>query len=98
LIASRPSLSLGAKRAPNGFSFRVPAADPGRYLLLVYDGTEGGGHYTWEFVRVSGDAEKVTEAVKHDDTRTGAILWIVIAVVIAAGVGVFALRVKRRNP
>ena len=34
--------------------FRVPAAPPGRYLVSIYDGSEGGAHYTWEYFRVTG--------------------------------------------
>lgn len=33
--------------------FQVPAAPPGRYLVSVYDGSEGGAHYTWEYFRVT---------------------------------------------
>jgi hypothetical protein len=33
--------------------FQVPAAPPGRYLVSIYDGSEGGSHYTWEYFRVT---------------------------------------------
>lgn len=33
--------------------FRVPSVRPGRYLVSIYDGSEGGAHYTWEYFRVT---------------------------------------------
>jgi hypothetical protein len=32
--------------------FEIPTAPPGRYLVSIYDGSEGGAHYTWEYFRV----------------------------------------------
>ena len=34
-------------------AFEVPQAPPGRYLVSIYDGSEGGSHYTWEYFRVT---------------------------------------------
>ena len=39
--------------------FRVPDAPPGRYLVSIYDGSEGGAHDTWETFRVT---ERQTQA------------------------------------
>ena len=33
--------------------FQIPTAPPGRYLVSVYDGSEGGAQYTWEYSRVT---------------------------------------------
>ncbi len=33
--------------------FQVPTAAPGRYVVSIYDGSEGGAHYTWEYFRVT---------------------------------------------
>ena len=33
--------------------FRVPEVPTGRYLVSVYDGSEGGAHYTWEHFEVT---------------------------------------------
>jgi hypothetical protein len=35
-----------------GFVFRAPHVKPGRYLVALFDGSEGGTHYTWDFVRL----------------------------------------------
>ncbi len=32
---------------------KVPEVEPGRYLLLVLDGTEAGTHFTWDYVTVA---------------------------------------------
>lgn len=33
--------------------FTVPPAAPGRYLVALYDGGEGGAHYSWETFTVT---------------------------------------------
>lgn len=45
-------------RLPPRARFRVPRdAPPGLYLVLVFDGSEGGTHATWDYVHVpDGDA------------------------------------------
>jgi hypothetical protein len=42
--------------------FRIPAAPPGRYLVSIYDGGEGGAHYTWEYFRVTERSSTDTAA------------------------------------
>ena len=42
-------------------SWKVPDVPPGRYLVTIYDGSEGGAHYTWDFF-----------AVRDEDSRAGA--------------------------
>jgi hypothetical protein len=37
-------------------SFRVPEVPPGVYLVLIYDGSEGGTHSTWDYFHVLGAA------------------------------------------
>jgi hypothetical protein len=33
----------------------IPEVPAGRYLMVMYDGSEGGDHYTWDHVRVARD-------------------------------------------
>jgi hypothetical protein len=35
------------------YSFKVPQVAPGKYLVALFDGSEGGTHYTWDFVTVT---------------------------------------------
>lgn len=46
------ALSHPARRA----TFRVPAVPPGVYLVLIFDGSEGGSHSTWDYFHVLGTA------------------------------------------
>jgi hypothetical protein len=43
--------------ARDSVSFRVPAVRPGRYPVVIYDGSENGFHYTWDFFRVTAEDE-----------------------------------------
>ena len=57
------------KRPPRG-RFRIPRdAPPGLYLVLMFDGSEGGSHATWDYVHVpgdpGGDAEAAVSAAVH---------------------------------
>jgi hypothetical protein len=33
--------------------FQIPTTPRGRYLVSIYDGSEGGAHYTWDYFRVT---------------------------------------------
>ena len=49
-VEDSPSVVVyDAVRQP-GFVFRAPDVKPGRYLVALFDGSEGGTHYTWDFV------------------------------------------------
>ena len=48
-----PAIELVRFRRPRrGVRFRVPRVPPGRYPVVIYDGSEGGSHYVWELFRV----------------------------------------------
>ena len=43
------------RRAPRGRRFTVPRdTPPGIYFVLIYDGSEGGSHTTWDYVQIAG--------------------------------------------
>lgn len=83
------NLRVFTRRPPAGrFRIEVPQVPPGRHLIALFDGTEGGTHYTWDFVRVRARAGDTSEE------RGGNALWVVIVVIAvgaAAGIG-FAIR------
>jgi hypothetical protein len=62
---------FAADRPARGVRFRIPDTRAGTYLVATFDGSEGGSHYTWDFVRVS--AEKESRAA-YD-----LIFWLTIA-------------------
>jgi hypothetical protein len=51
---SAPILLCPARR---NVEFTVPDVPPGTYPVVIYDGSESGGHYTWDFFRVTGKEE-----------------------------------------
>jgi len=86
--------------------FRVPVAPPGRYLVSIYDGSEGGSHYTWEYFRVK---ERQTPATARRPARglgneaTGVSSRTVVALSLTAfvsglSVGWLARARRRRSP
>jgi len=73
------------------FSFEVPQVRPGRYLVALFDGSEGGTHYTWDFVTVraaridsSGEAPKL-------------LLALAAALMVLAVTALLAVRRRRRT-
>lgn len=46
-------------------TFDVPEVPPGRYGVVIFDGSEGGQHYTWDFFRVT-DASASSQAKRSD--------------------------------
>ena len=44
--------TLYRSSAARRHSFRVPRVPPGRYVIAIFDGSEGGSHYTWTHFRV----------------------------------------------
>jgi hypothetical protein len=51
-VDGQPRVVLQKQPQPASASFQVPATAPGRYLVLLYDGTEGGTHYSWDYITV----------------------------------------------
>lgn len=49
----RTAVLAAAPRPRSGVRFRIPRVTPGRYTVVIYDGAEGGTHYTWAFFRVT---------------------------------------------
>lgn len=44
-------------RVRRNVKFTVPRVPDGTYPVLIYDGSEGGGHYTWDLFRVTAEDE-----------------------------------------
>jgi hypothetical protein len=83
----------------------VPDVQAGRYLVLMYDGSEGGAHYTWDSVTVRGSpaakdfpSSAVTMAPRSagggGELPVGAV---VASVLVLAAVGGSALALRRRR-
>ena len=54
-LAHRPGQKarrLYRSARPRRHTFRVPDVRAGRYAIAIFDGSEGGSHYTWTYFRV----------------------------------------------
>ena len=89
-------------------AFRVPqGTPPGIYFVLVFDGSEGGAHTTWDYVQVRGRPKAQTEGAQHvqsgagDDGSRGmtAVLGVGgVALLAAAGLAVSRRRRRMSRP
>jgi hypothetical protein len=81
--------------------FRVPSATPpGIYLVLMFDGSEGGTHSTWDYVQVRGRPEPASTASgdSSDDGANQAALAAAFGVGVCASlVSLVLLRRRRAN-
>jgi len=76
------------------FSFTVPRVPPGRYLVSLFDGGEGGVHYTWDFVEVTASAPT---AIEQDPFPLVAVAIGIGVGGVLAGVAVLTLRRPRSD-
>ena len=73
----------------------VPDVRDGRYLVAIYDGSEGGQHYTWDHVRVaSPPAQPPTPPAGVTRTTEDGLPWgwLGLAVALGAATGALAAR------
>ncbi len=87
--------------------FRVPAVPPGRYLVSIYDGGEGGAHYTWEYFAVTersstdatanaSEASTPPRGQAADVSRRTAVTIGVVALLLGLLLGALAARGRIR--
>jgi hypothetical protein len=69
-------------RPTRNLEIRIPDVAPGRYALLAYDGSEGGGHITWTVFRVLPGSLPTTGG--GFDTTLVRLAAILVAVGLAA--------------
>lgn len=83
-----------------GGSFVVPRIAPGRYLVALYDGGEGGAHYSWETftVRPGTAARPLSTAPRpgaSDGVSPGLFAGGIVAALVAGLVGGAAFQRRR---
>ena len=104
-VSGQPRLVLQEQPRPSPATFRVPATAPGRYLVLLYDGTEGGGHYSWDYITVrSGprppSSTRPTAAATEPARRAGGLngpVLVGLAAALVALLGASVLVLARRH-
>ena len=79
----------GYQKVIRGLTFTVPDVPPGRYPVVIYDGSEGGAHYTWDYFNVTAPSESALWP------RSRAFL---LAVVLACGAVTATWLLYRRQP
>ena len=98
-VAGQPRVVLQEQSQPGLATFTVPATAPGRYLVLLYDGTEGGVHYSWDYITVRSaprsppSTQQGTSMTAHGRRRDGlqsrVVLGLAVALLALLGVGIF---------
>jgi hypothetical protein len=105
-VTGQPRVVLQDQLQPASATFRVPATAPGRYLVLLFDGTEDGMHYSWDYITVrsaprSAPSAPPTAAATAPARRAGGldgrVLVGVAALMLLVGAGVFVSARRRRT-
>lgn len=93
-VPTEPSLILAAaEERERNLTFEVPDVAPGRYLVVIYDGSENRQHYTWDYFRVLASPSPPTKPNRGSDIL---IRWAVF-LAAAGALGVLSLLVWRRR-
>lgn len=66
--------------------FVVPDVPPGKYIVVMYDGSEGGRHYTWNTFKVTA-ASAATEAASGNDPTQSNRRWFLAVGMLVLGLG-----------
>lgn len=97
--ATTTVLSRRRDRPTDRARFRLPAATPpGMYLVLIYDGEEGGAHNTWEYLHVIDPDRPPAQAPRSTSSASPLDRWALLAgVALGALVTGAALGWRRRT-
>jgi len=79
--------------------FVIPdATSPGRYLVALYDGEEGGAHYTWASYQVTAGAASGASPRDDDANETPTLaIWIAAAAGLIGGFAASVVLTRRRG-
>jgi hypothetical protein len=65
--------------------FGVPDVPPGKYIVVMYDGSEGGRHYTWNTFKVTGVAPADGEDRPTAEPTRSTTAWLFAGGMLVAG-------------
>jgi hypothetical protein len=71
---------------PSPIRFVVPEVLPGKFLVVIYDGSEGGHHYTWDTFTVTAGSPD-PELARDDEAEGLSTRWFVAIALVVAGAG-----------
>ena len=106
-VATTTVLDRPRRRPIRRARLRVPAGTPpGVYLVLIFDGGEGGAHSTWEYLHVVEPADRSGRGViawradapeRDDGLSARAMLAGSAATAVAAGIALAVILRRRRR-
>lgn len=82
-------------------TFRIPSVPPGVYMVLIFDGSEGGAHNTWDYLHVLGLAPAADQRrpvssppprASTSNNGTAWLAWLIGGVALGVGGGILAGR------
>jgi len=86
----------------DGGSFVVPRVAPGRYLVALYDGDEGGQHYSWETFTVQradpGKSASTASRTRRSDGVSPALVVGGIVTALLTGLAGGTVLGRKRRP
>lgn len=95
----QPLVVLAEADHRSQLQFVVPDVPPGKYIVVMYDGSEGGRHYTWNAFKVTGAAQTDSEDQTESEATQGNTAWLfaggMLALGLAAGWGLCRRRLTR---
>jgi hypothetical protein len=92
-VADIGSVPLARGPKPKHHVVSVPDVPDGRYLVVMYDGSEGGDHYTWDHVRVTTSQSSPSPAGSDDGPDW---LWLALGAAGGLAVGLLASYLRRQ--
>lgn len=67
--------------------FVVPDVPPGKYIVVMYDGAEGGRHYTWNTFKVTATSATTEGAIENEPKQSDR-RWLLAIGMLVLGIGV----------
>jgi len=99
-VAAATVMSRPRTRPVRGARFRVPSATPpGLYMVLTFDGSEGGAHNTWDYLHVIAPEGAATGATTQRSvtSHSRGVAWWLLPAAAALGACATAAGMTRRR-
>jgi hypothetical protein len=81
----QPMLVVAEADDRSQLQFVVPDVPPGKYIVVMYDGSEGGRHYTWNTFKVTGAAPADGEDPTDNQPAQSTMAWLIAGGMLVLG-------------